>query len=81
MRTCVIRTIRVLCEASSWTEGCSGCNGFGSRDGLGCHECGYHDRRRDQPGNVEGSATSSVDGDVLAETLEAHNLIGGCYDW
>lgn len=35
-----------LCEANSWTEGCSGCNGFGAVDGSGCHECGYHGRRR-----------------------------------
>lgn len=29
-----------LCEAGSWSEGCSGCNG------SGCHECGYQGRRR-----------------------------------
>lgn len=30
-----------LCEAGYWTEGCSGCNGFGPQAGSGCHECGY----------------------------------------
>jgi hypothetical protein len=35
-----------LCEAGSWTEGCTGCNGFSGLYGSGCHECGYHGRVR-----------------------------------
>ena len=30
-----------LCEAGRWSEGCSGCNGFATTRGSGCHECGY----------------------------------------
>lgn len=29
-----------VCEATEWTQNCSGC------DGNGCSECGYHGRRR-----------------------------------